>query len=473
MNSETFDAIVIGGGQGASLAIALAKAGRKTALIERAYFGGTCVNYGCTPTKTLVASAHTAYSARHSDKYGVQTGDVSVDMKAVVARKTAVVEDFRGDINDNLQHENLQIFCGDAKFTGHKAVQVLAAEKTHDLSAETVIVAVGTSNKVPEIDGLAAIDFLDSTSIMELETVPEHLVILGGGYIAVEFGQMFRRFGARVTIIQKNEQILTREDEDVAQRVREILEEDGLKIVCGAETKSVSKEGAEIVLQVLAGEEKREIRGSHLLVAIGRTPATKDLGLELTGVECDKKGFVKVDKQLKSNVAGIYALGEVAGSAPFTHIAYDDFRILCANLLEGGDCTTKDRLIPWVVYTDPQLGRVGLSEKEAREKGIAYEVATIEMNAIARPLETGQTRGFWKVLVAPDSQLLGGAFLSMEGGEVMAMLQFAMIGKLSYETLRDLPIAHPTLAESFNNLFLKFDRDQKKGRAERRGETGG
>ena len=373
MNSETFDAIVIGGGQGASLAIALAKAGRKTALIERAYFGGTCVNYGCTPTKTLVASAHTAYSARHSDKYGVQTGDVSVDMKAVVARKTAVVEDFRGDINDNLQHENLQIFCGDAKFTGHKAVQVLAAEKTHDLSAETVIVAVGTSNKVPEIDGLDAIDFLDSTSIMELETVPEHLVILGGGYIAVEFGQMFRRFGARVTIIQKNEQILTREDEDVAQRVREILEEDGLKIVCGAETKSVSKEGAEIVLQVLAGEEKQEIRGSHLLVAIGRTPATQNLGLDLTGVECDEKGFVKVDKQLKSNVAGIYALGEVAGSAPFTHIAYDDFRILCANLLEGDDCTTEDRLIPWVVYTDPQLGRVGLSEKEAREKGMAYE----------------------------------------------------------------------------------------------------
>ena len=197
------------------------------------------------------------------------------------------------------------------------------------------------------------------------------------------------------------------------------------------------------------------------------------MGLETTGVECDEKGYVKVDEQLKSNVAGIYALGEVAGSAPFTHIAYDDFRILCANLVEGDNCTTNDRLVPWVVFLDPQLGRIGLNEKDARKKGVDYAIANIEMDAIARPLETGQTRGFWKVLIAPESgKILGGSFLSMEGGEVMAMLQIAMIGKLPYQTLRDLPIAHPTLAESFNNLFLKFDRDQKKGHTERHGATG-
>ena len=280
MNSEllNFDAIVIGGGQGASLAIALAKAGQKTALIERAYFGGTCVNYGCTPTKTMVASAHTAHTARRSQHYGVQTGAVAVDMKAVVARKNAVVEDFRQSVEANLEHENLQIFCGEATFTGHKTVQVLAEGQTQTLSAETVVIAVGTHNKVPPIDGLDGVDFLDSTSIMELDVVPEHLLILGGGYISVEFGQMFRRFGARVTIIQKDAQILTREDEDVAQRVRAILEEDGLKILCGTKVQSVAKEGDEIVLQVLAGEEKQEIRGSHLMVAIGRAPATWRFG---------------------------------------------------------------------------------------------------------------------------------------------------------------------------------------------------
>ena len=471
MNSQ-FDAIVIGGGQGASLALALAKNGQKTALIERAYFGGTCVNYGCTPTKTMVASAHVAHTARTSDRYGVYCGGVTVEMKDIVARKNAVVEDFRQSVEANLEHENLQIFCGEAKFIGHKALQVLAEGTTHDLKAETIVVAVGTHNKVPPIEGLDAVEFLDSTSIMELETVPEHLIILGGGYIAVEFGQMFRRFGAQVTIIEKNQQLLSREDEDVAQRVREILEEDGLEILCGTKVQSVAKEGEEIVLQVLAGEEKRELRGSHLMVAIGRAPATGNLGLEKSGVECDEKGYLKVDEQLKTNVAGIYGLGEVAGSAPFTHIAYDDFRILCANLTEGNNCTTNDRLVPWVVFIDPQLGRIGLNEKEAQKKGAAYEVAHIEMDAIARPLETGHTRGFWKVLVAPDGEILGGSFLSLEGGEVMAMLQIAMIGKLPYQTLRDLPMAHPTLAESFNNLFLKFDRDQKKGHPERHGATG-
>ncbi len=471
MNSE-FDAIVIGGGQGASLGIALAKAGRKTALIERAYFGGTCVNYGCTPTKTMVASAQVAHTARHSDRYGVYCGGVTVEMKDVVARKNAVVEDFRQSVEANLEHENLQIFCGEAKFTGHKAVQVLADGKTHDLTAETIVIAVGTHNKVPPVEGLDGVDFLDSTSIMELDVVPEHLMILGGGYISVEFGQMFRRFGARVTIIEKNPQLLSREDADVAQRVREILQEDGLEILCDAKVQSVAQDGDEIALQVLAGAEERELRGSHLLVAIGRAPSTGDLGLEKTGVECDEKGYLQVDAQLQTNVAGIYGLGEVAGSPPFTHIAYDDFRILCANLTEDKNCDTKDRLIPWVVFMNPQLGRIGVNEKEAREKGVDYAIAQIEMDAIARPLETGQTRGFWKVLIAPDGEILGGSFLSMEGGEVMAMLQLAMIGKLSYDKLRDLPIAHPTLAESFNNLFLKFDRDQQKGHTERHGATG-
>jgi len=303
--------------------------------------------------------------------------------------------------------------------------------------------------------------------------VPEHLMIVGGGFIAVEFAQMFRRFGAQVTIIERGAYLLAREDPDISDAIREIFEQDGIQVLCDSKVQSAAKKDGQIALKVLCGEAEQEIRGSHLLLAVGREAATKKLNLHAANIECDEKGFVKVDEQLRSNVAGVYALGDVAGSPSFTHIAYDDFRILCANLVDGKACTTRDRLVPSVVFLDPQLGRIGLNEREAREKGIAYEVARLDMDQIARPLETGETRGFWKVLLEPKSgRILGGAFLSIEGGEIMAVVQMAMLGGLTYDKLRDLPLAHPTLAESLNNLFLAFDRAKKRPDAERHSAIG-
>ena len=471
MKSQKFDCIVIGAGQGASLALALAQAGKKTALIEKNHVGGTCVNVGCTPTKTLVASARVAYLARRASDYGVNVGDVSIEMPKVIARKTAIVKDFRDSTQEHLHDPNLTLMYGVAKFTGPKMLQVLADGETTELSAETVIIATGTQPKIPPLDGLDAVEYLTSTSAMELQSVPEKLLILGGGVISVEFAQMFRRLGAQVTMIEKRDQLLGREDADVAQRVREILEADGIEVLCGTSAKSVAQENGAISLQVLAENgATKTLHGSHLLVAVGRETTTTALNVSATGVECDEKGFVKVNDKLESNQSGIYALGDIAGSPPFTHIAYDDFRILCANLVDGKECTTRDRLVTWTMFCDPQLGRVGLSESEAKKQNIAYEIATIEMEDVARPLETSETRGFWKVLIAPDGQILGGAFLCIEGGEIMAVVQMAMLGKLPYQRLRDLPIAHPTLAESLNNLFLKFDREKESGK--RRSATG-
>ena len=457
-----YDAIVIGAGQsGGPLSTALARAGWKTALIEREHVGGTCVNEGCTPTKTMVASARVAYLARRGADYGVHNGPVTVEMTRVRQRKRDIVDSFRNGSQRRIEStEGVDLLMGEASFTGTKVLEVrLNNGEIRQLTANAIFLNTGDRPTKPAVDGLENISTLDSTSIMELDTVPEHLLVLGGGYVGLEFGQMFRRFGSQVTIVQRGAQLLAREDGDVAEEVAKILREDGIEILLEA-TALHAEQGTSGKIQLTVGTPtaERTLTGSHLLVAAGRVPNTDWLNLAAIGVKTDKRGYIQVNEWLETNVPGIYALGDVKGGPAFTHISYDDFRIIRANLLEGGDVTIKDRLVPYTIFIDPQLGRVGLSETEARAQGRNIKVAKMPMNYVARALEVDESRGFMKAVVDADtSQILGCAVLGIEGGEMMAMLEIAMMGKVPYTVLRDAIFAHPTLAESLNNLFSMLD----------------
>ena len=459
--SDQFQAIVIGAGQGGNpLCIALAQAGLRTALIERAHIGGTCVNEGCMPTKTMVASARVAYLSRRGADYGVQTGNIQVEMARVRKRKRDIVEAFRTGSEGRFKNlANFELIYGEASFTGAKSVRVrLKDGGQRELTAEKSFIDAGTRPAVPAIDGLKDVSFLDSTSIMELDSVPEHLIVLGGGYVGLEFGQMFRRFGSRVTMVQSGPQLLRGEDADVAAAVAEILRQDGVEVVLNARATAVAKAGAQTRVTVRIGEESRLLEGSHLLVATGRTPNTDSLNLAAAGVATDKRGYIPVNSKLETNVAGIYALGDINGGPAFTHISYDDFRILRTNLIEKGNASTDGRVVPYVLYTDPQLGRVGLTEEQARARNKKVRVARMPMTSVARARETDETRGFMKVVVDAESeQILGAAVLGVEGGEIMSMIELAMMGKLTCGVLHNAVIAHPTFAESLNNLFLHFD----------------
>ncbi len=457
-----YDAIIIGAGQaGGPLSTALAQAGRKTAIIERVHVGGTCINEGCTPTKTMVASARVAYLTRRAADYGVEAGSVSIDMKVVRKRKRDIVESFRGGSERRIESvEGVDLLMGEARFIGPKVVEVrLNNGEIRTLTANTLFINAGDRPSIPPIDGIEDVPTLDSTSIMELDSVPEHLLIFGGSYIALEFGQMFRRFGSKVTIIQRSAHLLSREDTDVADAVADILREDGIEILLESSVLHVGQNlhgSIEMAVRSVGGEQI--LTGSHLLVAAGRVPNTDWLNLEAAGIETDKRGFIRVNERLETNVPGIYALGDIKGGPAFTHISYDDFRIIRTNVLEHGNASIRDRLVPYTVFIDPQLGRIGLSESEARESGRAIRVAKMPMNYVARALEIDESRGFMKAIVdAANGQILGCAILGIEGGEIMAMLQMAMMGKLPYTVLRDAVFAHPTLAESLNNLFTMLD----------------
>jgi pyruvate/2-oxoglutarate dehydrogenase complex dihydrolipoamide dehydrogenase (E3) component len=457
-----YDAIIIGAGQaGGPLSTALAQAGWKTAIIERVHVGGTCINEGCTPTKTMVASARVAYLARRAADYGVHTGPVTVDMTVVRQRKRNIVESFRNGSQKRIEStEGVDLLMGEARFTGPKLVEVrLNNGETRQLTAGTIFLNTGDRPSKPPLNGLDRVAALDSTSIMELDRVPEHLLVIGGGYVGLEFGQMFRRFGSQVTIVQRGKYLLNREDPDVAGEVAKIMREDGIEVLL--ETAPVQVEqlaGGAIQLTVRTAAGERTLNGSHLLLAAGRTPNSDWLNLAAAGVQVDKRGFIQVNERLETNVPGIYVLGDVKGGPAFTHISYDDFRIIRTNLLEGGNATIRDRLVPYTVFIDPQLGRVGLTETEARAQGRNIKVATMPMNYVARALETDEPRGFMKAVVdASNGQILGCAVLGIEGGEIMAILQMAMMGKVPYPVLRDAVFAHPTLAESLNNLFATLD----------------
>ena len=457
-----YDAIVIGAGQaGGPLSTALANAGWKTAIIERVHVGGTCINEGCTPTKTMVASARVAYLARRGADYGVHTGPVTIDMVKVRQRKRDIVDSFRSGSERSIERAaGLDLLMGEASFTGPKTLEVLLnAGETRQLTASTIFINAGERPAKLALAGIENVPTLDSTSIMELDTVPEHLLIIGGGYVGLEFGQMFRRFGRQVTVIQRGAFLLSREDPDVAGEVANILREDGIEVLL--ETKPVHVEQTtqgtiHLTVHTPAGE--RTLSGSHLLAAAGRVPNSDWLNLDAAGIQTDKRGSIQVNERLETNVPGIYALGDVKGGPAFTHISYDDFRIIRTNLLENGKASIRGRLVPYTVFIDPQLGRVGLSETEARAHGHNIKVAKMPMNYVARALEVDESRGFMKAVVdAGTGQILGCAVLGIEGGEIMAVLQMAMMGKVPYTVLRDAVFAHPTLAESLNNLFSTLD----------------
>jgi pyruvate/2-oxoglutarate dehydrogenase complex dihydrolipoamide dehydrogenase (E3) component len=459
---ERFDAIVVGSGQaGNPLAKALATAGRKTAIIEREHIGGTCVNVGCTPTKTMFNSARVAYLARRAADYGVHSADVKVNMAEVRARKQRVVEGFRESGLKGIEKtENLELLRGEARFVGSHQIEVhLLAGGRRTLTAERIFINTGGRPANPPVEGLNQVPTLDSTSIMELDALPDHLLVMGGGYIGLEFGQMFRRFGSKVTIVQRGNQLLGREDADIADEVAKILQQDGIDVLLDTEVVRAEMVGGSIRLTLKFLESEKSITGSHLLVAIGRRPNTDQLNLAAAGIETDKQGFVKVNERLETNVPGIYALGDVKGGPAFTHISYDDFRIIRTNLIEGGNAAVSDRLVPYTVFIDPQLGRVGLSETEGRAQGLNIRVAKLPMTSVARAIEMSETRGFIKAIVDADTkQILGCAVLGVEGGELMAMFEIAIMGKLPYTVLKDAIFAHPTLAESLNNLFMALDK---------------
>jgi len=461
--SDRYDAIVIGAGQGGGpLAGKLARAGQHVALIEREHAGGTCVNEGCTPTKTMIASARAAHLARRAADYGVHTGngEVRVDLARVRQRKRDIVRSFREGSEASLRKiDGLDLLMGTARFTAPHDLQVeLDSGGTHALTAPTIVIDVGTRPAIPAIDGLDTVVYHTNASLMELDEVPDHLIVLGGGYVGVEFAQMFRRFGSRVTLLQRGPQLLAQEDPDIAEALTDILEGEGIDVRLNATTEAVEAAHDGLLLTATVDGARLSIDGSHLLVATGRRPNTDDLGLEHTGITLDPRGYIPVDDRLRTRVDGIYALGDVTGGPAFTHTSYDDHRILASDLLgDGSHRGTDRRILAYTVYTDPQLGRVGLGEREALDAGLDTRVATLPMSSVARALETDETQGLMKAVVdANTHRILGAAVLGPEGGELAAALQIAMLGDLPYTALRDAPLAHPTYAEALNNLFARL-----------------
>ena len=384
-----------------------------------------------------------------------------VDMAAVRARKQRVVDSFRGGTEKHIAGtQGLTLIRGEAVFTGPDSLRVTRHESPAlEVQSEQIFLNVGARPTAPPIPGLDQVSFLDYIGLQELETAPEHLLILGGSYIALEFGQMFRRFGSRVTIIERASHLLAREDPDVSDEMAKILREDGIEIFVAAEAKKVAETEGRIQLQIQTPDGAQTLDGSHLLVATGRTPNSDRLKLQEAGVRTDAHGFIAVNERLETNVPGVWALGDVKGGPQFTHISYDDFRILESTLLHGGQRTTADRPVPYVVFTDPQLGtRRPHGDRRRVSKGLTIKVAKLPMTEVARAIETDETRGFMKAIVdAGTGQILGCAILGVDGGEVMAVVEIAMVGKLPYTVLRDGVFAHPTLAESLNNLFLTLD----------------
>ncbi|MDX5421734.1 MAG: mercuric reductase [Hymenobacteraceae bacterium] len=458
--SEHYDAIIIGTGQGGTpLAKKLAKEGWKVAIIEASAVGGSCVNYGCTPTKALLASAHTAQLARNAQKYGVYVQETQVKMPEVKQRRDELVKQSREKNVRALEESKADLIKGKASFLDQKKLLVSTEEgTTYTFTADKIFINTGAVPVMPDLEGLQSINYFTYKSIQNLTELPEHLLILGGGYIGLEFGQMFRRFGSKVTILEEGDQLLDREDSDVAEEMKKILEDEGIEILLKRKPLKVERQSEGLRLYIEGRQEP--LRCTHLLIATGVKANTEDLALENAGIETDEQGNIKTDDHLATNIAGIYAIGDVKGGPQFTHISFDDYRILRDSLLYNKSRSIQDRLVPYCVFTDPQLGRVGLTELQAREKGIRYKVAKLKMASVARGKETGHTKGFMKVLVnEEDEQIIGAAILAAEGGEIMSAIQIAMMGKLSYKELKEGVFAHPTYVESLNNLFSKMERE--------------
>lgn len=458
--AQRFDAIVIGTGQsGPPLAVRLGKRGRKTAVIERASFGGTCVNVGCTPTKAYVACARAAHVARHAAAYGVhvegarQPGDVRVDLAFVKARKDSIIGASRSGVEQWLRKApNVTVFQGHARFVGPHAVRVeVAGGQTQELEAPEIFINTGTRALIPSIPGVERIRYETNSTILELDTLPSHLAIVGASYIALEFAQIFRRFGSRVTVLVRGSRVLSREDDDVARAVQDVLAREGVEFRFGAEPRSVAPlDGGGVRIALDEGS----LDASHLLCATGRIPNTDDLGLDAAGIVRDKHGLIPVDGQLRTNVEGVWALGDVNGRGAFTHTSYDDFQIVAANLLDGASRSADTRIPAYAVFVDPPLARVGLSEREVRERHLPALIATMPMSRVGRARERGETDGFMKVLVnAQTKRILGASIVGIEGDEAIHTFIDTMTADAPCTTLQFAMHVHPTVSELVPTLL--------------------
>jgi pyruvate/2-oxoglutarate dehydrogenase complex dihydrolipoamide dehydrogenase (E3) component len=450
--SERFEAIVIGAGQaGPALAARLDREGLKTAIIERKLLGGTCVNVGCIPTKTLVASARAAHVARRGAEYGFSAGEVRVDMRAVKARKDRVVkQSFDGVTGWIDGMKNVSLVRGHARFTGPRTVAV----DGRVLQAERVFINVGGRALVPDIPGVRDVPYLTNTSMMQVDFLPEHLLIIGGSYIGLEFAQMYRRFGARVTVIERMEKLLPREDDDVAAEIRAILEREGVEIRTGAECMELKQQGGRIVVGLHCKGGEPVAQGSHVLLAVGRLPNTHDLGLDQAGVEVDARGYIKVDDELCTSAEGVWALGDANGRGAFTHTSYNDYEIVAHNLFAGDRRRVSDRIPAYALFIDPPLGRAGMSEAEARASGRRVLAGKMPMTRVGRAREAGETQGFMKVLVdAGSGELLGAALLGLNADEIVHSLLDVMYARKPYTTIQRAVHIHPTVTELIPTLL--------------------
>lgn len=452
--NTSFDAIVIGAGQaGPSLAVRLAAAGLKTALVEREHLGGTCVNDGCIPTKTLVASARAAHVARSAAEFGVNIGGtVSVDMKGVKARKDKVVAQSVDGLTNWLgSTPNLSLVRGSARFTGPHTLDVGG----QTLEAPKIFINVGGRATLPDWPGIHDVPVLTNTSMMQLDTLPEHLLIVGGSYIGLEFAQMYRRFGSKVTVIEYGDRLIAREDPDVSKEVQAILEREGVEFLLSARDAKVNKtDDGQIHVTLTSSGATHELHGSHLLAAVGRKPNTEELGLQSAGIDTDPRGFITTDEQLRTNVEGVWALGDVNGRGAFTHTSYNDFEIVAANLFDNDPRRSSDRLPAYALFIDPPLGRVGMTETEVRATGRPALVGLMPMSRVGRARERGETQGFMKVLVdAQTERVLGAALLGIEADEVVHLLLDAMAADVSYKVIQRAVHIHPTVSELIPTLL--------------------
>lgn len=456
-DKKVYDSIIIGSGQsGTPLAFDLAERGEKVALVEKGHLGGSCLNFGCIPTKALIASSNHYHRVKESSELGVKVSNVDLEFNKVMERKNAMIKRSRDGIGKNIEKKDrLDLYRGLASFLDKTTVRVELNDGGEEIiEAEKIFINTGSSSNIIPIDGIEDINYYDSTSALDLDEVPKHLVIVGTSYIALEFGQMFHRFGSKVTMIGRGTDILSREDEDISTRIKEILEDEGINFLLDTDTKKLEQDGDTIKVSIEKGGKKEELTCSHFMLATGRVPNSKNLNLDKAGIETDKRGNIKVSPSLKTSTDNIYALGDVKGGPQFTHISHDDYRVIKDNLFGQGKRNIKDRLVPFTLFTDPQLGRVGLTEKQAKQQGYDFKVGKLEMTGVAKARIENQSKGFLKALVnKEDDKILGVSMLGYQGGELMAMIEIAMMADMTYDKLRDGIFSHPSLSELLNNLF--------------------
>ena len=456
MSVEEYDLVILGGGTGSTVAAwTFAAAGQRVAVIERRYIGGSCPNIACLPSKNIIHSAKIASYVRRSEEFGVPKREFTVNMHAVRERKRSMVSGWNAVYLDNYKKSGAEFILGSGRFVGPRTLEVTLPEgATRQLRGTNVIISTGTRAVLDETPGLIDAQPLTHIEALELDDLPEHLLVIGGGYVGLELSQAMRRFGSKVSLIDRNDRLLHREDDDVTEALQQLFEDEGIDLVLNARIKSVSGKSGQSVKIVIERDGKQiHLQGSHLLVATGRAPNTGGIGLELTGVETTATGYIKVNERLETTAPGVWAIGEVAGSPQFTHVSLDDFRVVHSSLT-GGNRVTTGRLVPFCLFTDPEFARVGLSEKEARARGVAYRVFKIPMAAVMRASTLSETRGFLKALVEADGdRILGFTGFGVGAGEILSSVQIAMLAGLPYTALRDAILTHPTLGEGLIPLF--------------------